>query len=162
MMPISRFLDEQIPLESASYRDVLQMEVDIPTRYAECLATLADGRRMRLRRPQQLLGRSVSGDRASFYFTCRRGQIIRLRTDSAFRRQIRGMDYWSNVAFCRAYSSTDERVQQLGSDVHRIIAIDGSLLFLAPEPVIGAAGKRLPRGPGELLRITSPAAGTPA
>ena len=162
MMPISRFLDEHIPLDAASFEDVRRLGVDLPTRYAECFAELADGRRVRLRRPQQLLGRTDAGDRQSFYFTCEGGQVIRLRTDSAFTRQIRGMDCWNEVSCCRAFSSSDMRVRRLGGDVHRIIAVDGSLLFMTPEPGGARVGERSPRNLGELLRITSPSAATPA
>lgn len=162
MMPITRFLDEQIPLDAASFDDVCRLGVDLPTRYAECFAELDDGRHVRLRRPQQLLGRTDAGDRQSFYFTCERGQVIRLRTDRAFKREIRGMHCWSNVTFCRAFSSSDPRVRRLGSDVHRIIAVDGSLLFMAPEPAAVRSGERTPGSLGALLRLTSPSAATPA
>lgn len=50
------FLDQAIPLEGASHRDVVDYAVDIPMRYAECVATLRDGRKVRLRDSRQFMG----------------------------------------------------------------------------------------------------------
>ena len=51
-------LDQLLPLAGASHADVVRYAVDIPMRYAECFATLADGRTVRLQDSQQLLGRT--------------------------------------------------------------------------------------------------------
>lgn len=51
-------LDQLLPLAGASHADVVRYAVDIPMRYAECFATLADGRSVRLRDARQLLGRT--------------------------------------------------------------------------------------------------------
>lgn len=51
-------LDQLLPLAGATHADVARYAVDIPMRYAECFATLADGRVVRLQESQQLLGRT--------------------------------------------------------------------------------------------------------
>ena len=51
-------LDQLLPLAGASHADVVRYSVDIPMRYAECVATLADGRSVRLMDSRQLLGRT--------------------------------------------------------------------------------------------------------
>lgn len=51
-------LDRLLPLAGASHADVVRYAVDIPMRYAECFATLADGRTARLSDAGQLLGRT--------------------------------------------------------------------------------------------------------
>ncbi|MBT8093727.1 MAG: hypothetical protein KJP08_02875, partial [Gammaproteobacteria bacterium] len=51
-------LDQLLPLAGASHADVVRYAVDIPMRYAECFATLADGRSVRLKETQQLRGRT--------------------------------------------------------------------------------------------------------
>lgn len=51
-------LDQLLPLAGASHADVVRYAVDIPMRYAECYATLADGRTARLQQAQQFLGRT--------------------------------------------------------------------------------------------------------
>lgn len=51
-------LDQVLPLAGAKHADVVRYAVDIPMRYAECFATLADGRSVRLADARQLLGRT--------------------------------------------------------------------------------------------------------
>ena len=43
-------LDEAIPLQGASHADVAEYRVEIPMRYAECLAVLRDGRKVGLQK----------------------------------------------------------------------------------------------------------------
>lgn len=56
MTDTTKFLDQAIPLEGASHSDVVHYSIAIPMRYAECMATLADGRRVPLRDARQLVG----------------------------------------------------------------------------------------------------------
>ena len=56
------FLDEVLPLSGASHADVTRYSVDIPMRYAECAATLADGRVVRLADSRHFIGRAGIGD----------------------------------------------------------------------------------------------------
>ena len=52
----SRFLDSAIPLNGASHRDVVRYTVETIWRKAECIATLADGRRVKLLDSWQFIG----------------------------------------------------------------------------------------------------------
>ena len=45
----AEFLDQAIPLKGASHADVVSYSVEIPMRYAEVLATLADGSKVKLK-----------------------------------------------------------------------------------------------------------------
>ncbi|MDX1406396.1 MAG: hypothetical protein R3192_17830 [Woeseiaceae bacterium] len=132
MLPNVKMLDDKIPLKDASYRDVVAVEIDIPMRYAELVAVLRDGRSVRLRRRSQLLGWEGSSHKRHFYFKGRNGEIVRIRTNAARRQPIRSMDIWHDVTLCRALSASDPRVRGLGTKVHRIIEVDGSLCFAAP------------------------------
>lgn len=49
-------LDNALPLQSGSHADVVEYRVEAPMRYAECLALLADGRKVGLRNPCQFVG----------------------------------------------------------------------------------------------------------
>ena len=55
-----------------------------------------------------------------------------LKTNTARRHQIRQIECWNAFSACRALSNTDHRVSELGKSVHKIVAPDGSLLFIAP------------------------------
>lgn len=133
MLPNINLLDQRIPLQDASYRDVVGVKIDIPMRYAEFVADLRDGRRVRLRRRSQLLGWSGSSNERHFYFECRNGDMVRIRTNTSRRKLIRSMDVWTRVTMCRAQSTSDPRVHGLGTDIHRIITTDGGLCFAAPQ-----------------------------
>lgn len=62
------FLDRTIPLKGASHADVISYAVEIPMRYAECLAKLADGRIVGFADRRQFLGFSGYGSRKSLFF----------------------------------------------------------------------------------------------
>lgn len=69
------FLDRAIPLESASHADVVEYSVDIPMRYAECFARLADGQIVRLKDRRQFVGWSGWSGARSFLFNNGRQRI---------------------------------------------------------------------------------------
>ncbi|MEE8426536.1 MAG: hypothetical protein V3S15_04565 [Woeseiaceae bacterium] len=71
------FLDRVIPLEGASHADAVEYSVDIPMRYAECFARLADGRIVRLKDRRQFVGWSGWSGARSFLFSngCQRIEI---------------------------------------------------------------------------------------
>lgn len=71
----AKFLDRAIPLRSASHLNVISYSVDIPMRYAECFATLADGRKVRLRDSRQFIGWSGWVGKRSFLFRSGRRRI---------------------------------------------------------------------------------------
>ena len=52
----TRILDTLIPLRDASHADVVEYRVEIPMRYAECNAILADGRKVKFVAPRKFLG----------------------------------------------------------------------------------------------------------
>ncbi len=64
----ARILDTLIPLRNASHADVVEYSVEIPMRYAECYAVLADGSRVRFMEPRKFLGWSSHDARRSLLF----------------------------------------------------------------------------------------------
>jgi hypothetical protein len=49
-------LDNAVPLQGASHADVVEYCIEAPMRFAECLALLADGRKVGLQNPCQFVG----------------------------------------------------------------------------------------------------------
>jgi hypothetical protein len=74
------FLDRAIPLNGASHAEVVEYSVDIPMRYAECFAKLADGRTVRLKDSRQFLAWSGRDVKRSFLF-CSGRRRIEIQTD---------------------------------------------------------------------------------
>ena len=64
----ARILDTLIPLKDASHADVVQYRVEIPMRYAECYAVMADGSKARFANPRKFLGWSSRETRRSLLF----------------------------------------------------------------------------------------------
>jgi malate synthase len=62
------FLDRVIPLKNASHADVVSYSVVIPMRYAECLAELADGRKVGLADRRRFVGWTGYGPQQSLLF----------------------------------------------------------------------------------------------
>lgn len=56
MKPYADLLDRIVPLRGASHADVVAYSTDVPMRYTEVFALLADGRQVRLREPRQFAG----------------------------------------------------------------------------------------------------------
>ncbi len=77
----TKFLDRTIPLKGASHAEVVEYSTDIPMRYTEFYALLADGSKARLRDATQFVAASGNGNARSFLFRGRRGRI-ELRTDT--------------------------------------------------------------------------------
>ena len=75
------FLDRAIPLDGASHAEVIEYSVDIPLRYAQCFATLADGRTVRLQDSSQFVGWSGFEADRSFLFSNGRRRI-EIRTNA--------------------------------------------------------------------------------
>ena len=64
-------LDQLFPLKGASHADVVRYGVDIPMRYSECYAKLADGRIIRLRNSRQFIGwAGMNGSRRLLFRDC--------------------------------------------------------------------------------------------
>jgi hypothetical protein len=64
----AEILDREIPLKGASHADVVGYGIDIPLRYTECFARLADGSKVRFRNRRQFVGWSGDESRRSFLF----------------------------------------------------------------------------------------------
>ncbi|MDH3621398.1 MAG: hypothetical protein OER91_10920 [Gammaproteobacteria bacterium] len=64
----ARILDSLIPLRGASHADVVEYRVEIPMRYAECHAVMADGSKVRFMNPRKFLGWSSHDERRSLLF----------------------------------------------------------------------------------------------
>jgi len=64
----AKILDNLIPLRNASHADVVEYRVEIPMRYAECHAVLADGSMVRFMNPRKFLGWSSHEARRSLLF----------------------------------------------------------------------------------------------
>jgi len=77
----AKFLDQTIPLDGASHADVVEYSVDIPMRYTECFAKLADGRTVRLRDARQFV--AWCGDRSKPSFLFQDGGLrVEVQTDA--------------------------------------------------------------------------------
>lgn len=127
-------LDQILPLAGASHADVVRYAVDIPMRYAECFATLTDGRKVRLENTHQLLGRT--GDECDCLLL------------------------FSNGSRYLLLSAETGRVEELGGDDiprRRFIARDGSLLNLpsaieTSQPIPKFPTHRMPAFAGAAMR----------
>lgn len=138
MAPDMNILDRLLPLDGASFRNVVTLGVDTPMRYAELYAVLDDGRRIRLKDKCQLLGWDGRGARKTVLLRCPRKKIVRLRINDARRRAIRKIEHWDEASLVKALSAADTRVAAMRGRVHKLTGIDGSLLFAAErceEPV---------------------------
>ncbi len=62
------FLDKMIPLVGASHAEVVNYAVDVPLRFADCFATLADGRKVRFRDTSRFIGWSDANGRRTLLF----------------------------------------------------------------------------------------------
>lgn len=100
----TEFLDETIPLEGASHADVVSYAVDIPMRYAECVATLRDGRKARLRDARQFMGFSGRDQNRSLLFKSGGRRIV--------------------------IDARGEHREAEWNGVHRFTGRDGGLLFI--------------------------------
>ena len=61
-------LDQSLPLFGASHADVVEYRVEIPMRYAECMAIMPDGRKIGLLKPRQFVGWSTHSPNKSLLF----------------------------------------------------------------------------------------------
>ena len=116
----ARILDELIPLRRGSHADVVEYRVEIPMRYAECHAILADGSKIAFRNPRRFLGWSSHEARRSLLF--RNNDItLEVEVDNnavTFQRQtVRSINLQAAV-------------RNGASRLKKFIGIDGDLLMV--------------------------------
>lgn len=123
------FLDQSIPLDGASHRDVANYAIVIPMRYAECAATLNDGSEVRFRNPRQFLGWSGSPAKRTFLF--RNGERgIEIRTNRARQRCIREVLGLSGLTIVDGAECASATLTDIKASPRKVVARDGSLLFV--------------------------------
>ena len=116
------YLDRAIPLDGATHAEVVEYSVDVPMRYAQWFAKLADGRTVRLKDTSQFLGWSGWDSKRSFLF---RNGRRRIELQSKAGRPISGVTSWLSVMIGRNNSPVRS------NDARKFIARDGSQLVLA-------------------------------
>jgi len=123
------FLDRMIPLQGASHADVVEYSVDVPLRYAQCFAHLADGRKVRLQVASQFLGWSGHQGKRSFLF--QKGWR-RIEVQAAARRQVGSGHSGSNCTVVSWMFLKIDAIERPVRDplARRFIARDGSQLVI--------------------------------
>lgn len=116
----TRILDELVPLAGASHTDVVEYRVEIPMRYAECFAILADGRKIAFREPKKFLGWSSHEPRRSLLFR-NNDQTLEIEVDSA-----------AISRDCTTVRSINLQaaLRNGANSVRKFIGIDGDLILL--------------------------------
>ncbi len=113
-------LDKVIPLAGASHADVVRYSVEIPMRYAECVATLRDGRKVGLKDPTCFEGWSSHAPRRSLLF---RDGDAHLEIEVGRRQAAQAPGNIRNITALEAAR------RQLTA-VRKFIGIDGALLLI--------------------------------
>lgn len=113
-------LDRMIPLRGASHADVVEYTVEIPMRYAECVAVLRDGRKVGLQQPGKFAGWSSHNPRRSLLF---QHGTSHLEIEVGRRQATQAPGNIRNVTLLEAAK------RQLTA-VRKFIGIDGGLVLL--------------------------------
>lgn len=116
----AKILDNLIPLRGASHADVVEYHVEIPMRYAECHAVMADGSKVRFLNPRKFLGWSSHDARRSLLF---RNNDITLEVEVDNRASERENSTVRSINLQAA-------VRQGANRIKKFIGIDGDLLIL--------------------------------
>ena len=116
----ARILDELIPLRGASHADVVEYLVEIPMRYAECHALLADGRKVRLVDSRKFLGWSSHDSRRSLLFH---------NNDITLEVEVDNEAAQKDKSTVRSIN-LQAAIRNGASRVKKFIGIDGGLLIL--------------------------------
>lgn len=149
MNKIHELLDLAIPLAGASHANVVSYDVAVPLRYSECLATLRDGRQVRLRHPGQLVGWCRKNERKSLFFK-HGDRGIEIETAGAKTPRV------SSIHACRLTVS-ESPITGAGRQ-SKVIARDGGIVYtnqLGRTPLPAAARR-------PTARIDEAATGVPA
>lgn len=137
-MSASLFLDKIIPLQRASHAEVVSYAVDIPMRYAECYATLANGRKVRFRNAAQFIGWSDDDGKRAYLFRSgnRRVEIRTQDSKSAAEQQasqVRQIISWPSIMIGNrdlSFFKHDNPATGGLKRMRKVIARDGSLLVM--------------------------------
>ena len=119
-------LDEAIPLVGASHADVIEYCVEIPMRYAECLAVLKDGRKVGLRNPRQFKGWSQHSPNRSLLFRSG-GRHFEVAVEERLRGSAPG---------CIREVFLESRSERRSSLARKFIGVDGDLVILPVLPAM--------------------------
>lgn len=113
-------LDDLIPLRDASHTDVVEYCVEVPFRYAECVALLADGRKVGLRNPRLFVGWSGKQQDRSLLFRINGAHL-----------EVGVADEVSGQAPGKVHNITLEAFAlRCAKSVRKFIGIDGELVYL--------------------------------
>lgn len=116
----ARILDTLVPLRNASHADVVEYRVEIPMRYAECCAILADGRKAKFVEPRKFLGWSGHEKRRSLLF---RNHDVTLEVEVDDEAPRRSCSTVRSINLQAAIRNSANRIK-------KFIGIDGELLVL--------------------------------
>ncbi len=119
-------LDEAIPLQGASHADVVEYRVEIPMRYAECLAVLRDGRKVGLQKPRQFKGWSNHSFNRSLLFRSNGKHF-----EVAVEEQLRG-----KAPGCIREVYLEAKSERRSSLARKFIGVDGDLVILPVLPAM--------------------------
>ena len=119
-------LDEAIPLKGASHADVLEYSVEIPMRYAECFALLADGRKVGLQDPRKFKGWSQHSPNRSLLFRSN-GKHFEVAVEERLRGKAPG---------CIREVYLEARSERRSSLARKFIGVDGDLVILPVLPAM--------------------------
>ena len=125
-MPLSQttpdaaaLLDELIPLQGASHADVVEYRVEVPLRYAQCIAALSDGRKVPLSDPRAFVGWAGAKSERSLLFRCGQASLelgLASQADASLPGRIR------NIVF-------EALAPRCATTVRRFIGVDGGLVY---------------------------------
>jgi len=131
------FLDWTIPLKGASHGDVVRYDIETIWRNAECIATLVDGRRVKLRDSWQFIGYTGSDPVRCLLFHSN-GSHIEVRIDSdelivAVEADDTGLSFHNQFASIKRTlaalftANSDSLIRVLNCE-RTYTAVDGSLV----------------------------------
>jgi len=122
---INSVLDDAIPLQDgASHADVLEYVVEIPLRYAECFALLADGRKVGLQSPRKFVAWSRHDPNRSLLFRSN-GKHFEVAVERSLRGQTPG---------CIRQVFLEAKSERRSSLERKFIGVDGDLVVLPVLP----------------------------
>ena len=125
----TELLDRIVPLDGASHAEVECYTVEIPMRYATCIAKLLNGRNVRFLDTRNFVGWSGWEDKCSFLFRTG-GLQIEIRTDPEHRM---GQNAPGNVCDvileATAKKNGRSRIRR-PNGIRKFIATDGSQIVL--------------------------------